>query len=55
MTLTRRTINTLLAGVPLAGTVPGAWAQARRDSVVLGMVLEPPGLDPTIAPAARSG
>ena len=30
-----------------------AQAQARKDSVVLGMVLEPtPGLDPTTAPAA---
>ena len=55
MTLTRRTINTLLAGVPLAGALPAAWAQSRRDSVVLGMVLEPPGLDPTIAPAAAIG
>ncbi|HSQ71213.1 MAG TPA: ABC transporter substrate-binding protein [Rubrivivax sp.] len=55
MTLTRRTINTLLAGVPLAGSVPAVLAQPRRDSVVLGMVLEPPGLDPTIAPAAAIG
>ena len=55
MTLTRRTINTLLAGVPLAGSVPAVLAQPRRDSVVLGMVLEPPGLDPTVAPAAAIG
>ncbi len=55
MTLTRRTINTLLAGAPLAAAVPAVWAQSRRDSVVLGMVLEPPGLDPTIAPAAAIG
>jgi len=33
-----------------------AAAQARKDSVVLGMVLEPsPGLDPTVAPAAAIG
>ena len=56
MTLTRRTVNTLLAGVPLAGTVPAARAQSRRDSVVLGMTLEPaPGLDPTSASAAAIG
>jgi len=56
MTLTRRTINTLLAGVPLAGSVPAVLAQPRRDSVVLGMTLEPtPGLDPTSASAAAIG
>src|SRR5512140_63990 len=27
-------------------------AQAKKDSVVMGMTLEPPGLDPTIAAAA---
>ena len=33
-----------------------AAAQAKKDSVVLGMVLEPaPGLDPTMAPAAAIG
>ena len=46
MTLTRRTLNTLLAGVPLAAALPAAWAQSRRDSVVLGMVLEPAGPGP---------
>ena len=56
MTLTRRTINTLLAGMPLAGAVPAARAQSRRDAVVLGMALEPaPGLDPTTASAAAIG
>ncbi|MEP7301622.1 MAG: ABC transporter substrate-binding protein, partial [Caldimonas sp.] len=35
---------------------PDAAAQARKDSVILGMVLEPaPGLDPTMAPAAAIG
>lgn len=35
---------------------PAASAQARKDSVVLGMILEPaPGLDPTVAPAAAIG
>ena len=32
-----------------------AQAQGRKDSVVLGMALEPPGLDPTTAPAAAIG
>src|SRR5678815_139405 len=35
---------------------PDAVAQQRKDSVILGMVLEPaPGLDPTMAPAAAIG
>ena len=33
----------------------GADAQTRKDSVVLGMILEPTGLDPTAAPAAAIG
>ncbi len=53
--ITRRHLNTLLAGVPLAAALPLAQAQAKRDAVVLGMVLEPPGLDPTVAPAAAIG
>jgi peptide/nickel transport system substrate-binding protein len=55
MTLDRRTVNALLAGLPLAATGPAAFAQANKKSVVLGMVLEPPGLDPTVAPAAAIG
>ena len=45
------------AATLLATTLPQpAGAQARKDSVVLGMVLEPaPGLDPTMAPAAAIG
>ena len=39
-----------LAALPLA-----AQAQAKKDSVVLGMTLEPTGLDPTTAPAAAIG
>jgi peptide/nickel transport system substrate-binding protein len=54
-TLHRRQINQLLAAAPLLAATPFAPAQQRRDSVVLGMVLEPPGLDPTIAPAAAIG
>jgi peptide/nickel transport system substrate-binding protein len=57
MTLDRREFNTLLAGMPVlaAGLPDAARAQGPRDSVVLGMVLEPTGLDPTIAPAAAIG
>jgi peptide/nickel transport system substrate-binding protein len=58
MSLQRRTVTTLLAALlALAGTAAtlDAHAQARKDSVVLGMVLEPPGLDPTTAPAAAIG
>ncbi len=56
MTISRRTINTLLAGAPLAAALPGAAQPRRRDAVVLGMTLEPqPGLDPTSAAAAAIG
>ena len=44
-----------LALLALCALPLGASAQARKDSVVLGMVLEPPGLDPTTAPAAAIG
>ncbi len=37
------------------GTTPTAQAQSRKDQAVLGMVLEPTGLDPTSAPAAAIG
>ena len=55
MTVTRRTLNALLVGAPLAAALPAALAQSRKDSVVLAMVLEPTGLDPTMAPAAAIG
>ena len=55
MTLSRRQINTLLAGAPLAAALPLAQAQSKKDSVVLGMVLEPTSLDPTTAAAAAIG
>ncbi len=53
--LPRRTVNALLAGLPLAAALPSAWAQKVKDSVVIGMVLEPTGLDPTTAAAAAIG
>jgi peptide/nickel transport system substrate-binding protein len=34
---------------------PAAQAQPRKDAVVIGMVLEPPALDPTSAPSAAIG
>ncbi len=58
MKLQRRALTALLgATLALAGLgLPAdAPAQARKDTVVLGMVLEPPGLDPTTAPAAAIG
>ncbi len=55
----RRSLNLLLVGtLALAATTAAldAQAQSRKDSLVLGMVLEPtPGLDPTTAPAAAIG
>lgn len=55
MRLDRRHFNNLLASLPLLGGAAQTWAQPRRDSIVLGMVLEPPGLDPTAAAAAAIG
>lgn len=46
----------LLTALLIASAALGASAQARKDSVVLGMTLEPaPGLDPTAAAAAAIG
>ncbi len=44
-----------LCALLLAAVTLSAFAQNRKDSAVLGMVLEPPGLDPTMAPAAAIG
>ncbi len=55
MSLDRRTVNTLLMGLPLAAALPSAQAQATKKTLVLGMVLEPTSLDPTTAPAAAIG
>ncbi|WP_341701871.1 ABC transporter substrate-binding protein [Ferrovibrio sp.] len=43
------------AGLGIAGHTGGAAAQGKKDAIVIGMALEPPGLDPTIAPAAAIG
>src|SRR5436190_14806358 len=49
----------LIAGFALAALAAGAAgpaaAQPRKDGVVLGMTLEPTGLDPTTAAAAAIG
>ncbi|MCW5661248.1 MAG: ABC transporter substrate-binding protein [Burkholderiaceae bacterium] len=58
MTLHRRgalAACALIAALATAGAAPPAQAQSKKDSVTLAMVLEPPGLDPTIAPAAAIG
>jgi peptide/nickel transport system substrate-binding protein len=56
MKLTRRTLATALGLVPLALASPRhALAQAGKTSAVIGMVLEPTSLDPTMAPAAAIG
>ncbi len=46
---------TVLTAVFVAGAPLTVQAQPRKDSVVLGMVLEPTSLDPTMAPAAAIG
>src|SRR5258705_1693227 len=54
-----KTPSRLIAAFALAmmalGAAAPASAQARKDSAVLGMILEPTGLDPTVAPAAAIG
>ena len=45
----------LLATASLALTPALSQAQTRKDTVVLGMILEPTSLDPTMAPAAAIG
>ena len=52
----RRTLISTSLGLPLAaGLLPGLAAAARKDSLVLAMTLEPPGLDPTAGAAAAIG
>ncbi|KAB2870069.1 MAG: ABC transporter substrate-binding protein, partial [Burkholderiaceae bacterium] len=55
MTMHRREAlaSSLAAAAALAA--PRALAQSKKDTVTLAMVLEPPGLDPTTAPAAAIG
>ncbi len=53
----RRTLLSTSLGLPLASALlPGAaLAKAGKDTLVLGMTLEPPGLDPTAGAAAAIG
>jgi peptide/nickel transport system substrate-binding protein len=55
MTTPSRLIASLVLVTAALGAVQPAAAQARKDSVILGMVLEPPGLDPTVSSAAAIG
>ena len=50
----RRTALNLALGLPLAGALTPwpAQAQSKKDTLVLAMTLEPPGLDPTAGAAA---
>ena len=48
----RRTALTASAAATLTGLVPAAWAQSKKDTLVLAMTLEPPGLDPTAGAAS---
>ena len=51
--LKRRTVLTSAALAAVAARpAAAALAQGRKDSIVLGMALEPPGLDPTAGAAA---
>ncbi|KQP43535.1 ABC transporter substrate-binding protein [Pseudorhodoferax sp. Leaf274] len=49
--LNRRTVLTTSAAGALTAALP-ALAQNRKDAMVLGMTLEPTGLDPTVSAAA---
>lgn len=51
--LKRRTVLTASAATAVASALPTfARAQSRKDAMVLGMILEPAGLDPTVAAAS---
>ena len=50
-----RTVRSALLALACCGALaPGAAAQGARDSISLGMVLEPPHLDPTAGAAAAT-
>ena len=55
MTLRRRTLAQAAALLALPSLSADVFAQRPKDSLVLGMVLEPTSLDPTTAPAAAIG
>ncbi len=56
MKLSRRSLSWLAtAAIAAVLAAPAVQAQGRKDSVILGMVLEPTGLDPTTGAAAAIG
>ena len=55
MTIRRRTLAQAAALLALPTLGADALAQRAKDTLVLGMVLEPSSLDPTTAPAAAIG
>src|SRR5262245_9882554 len=55
MNLHRRAAAAVVVVAAATLAAPLALAQGKKDSAVIGMVLEPPGLDPTIAPSAAIG
>jgi len=48
-------LSVLAAAVAIAMSPSAGLAQGKKDSVVMAMILEPPGLDPTTAAAAAIG
>ncbi|HVO05836.1 MAG TPA: ABC transporter substrate-binding protein, partial [Burkholderiaceae bacterium] len=55
MKLHRRAAAAVVVVAAATLAAPLALAQSKKDTVTLAMVLEPPGLDPTTAPAAAIG
>jgi len=55
MDISRRSVNTLIVSSGLAPLTSALAQRNNNNSVVLGMVLEPTGLDPTVASAAAIG
>jgi len=49
----RPLLGLMAAGLPALS--PPAWAQKKKDTLVLAMTLEPPGLDPTAGAASAIG
>ena len=51
----RKGLNIALAAMAVAAMPLVAHAAAKKDAIVIGMILEPPGLDPTTGAAAAIG
>ena len=52
--LNRRTLLTTAGATVALATPLAGMAQGRKDAIVIGMALEPPGLDPTAGAAAAT-